>query len=112
MEIQAKSSFPRDTRRSVTAARPVAARAARVRRVPERAPSRPLIAALALARAADCEGRLPAAWYADPGDAARRALGLRGVPVVLGLDDRSIRWTLSDGLSDPRTQRSILVSWR
>jgi hypothetical protein len=66
----------------------------------------------AKALAAAFEGRLTAAWYADPGGAARRALGLRGVPVVLGLDDRAIRWTLSGGLSDPRTLRSILVSWR
>ena len=52
MEIQANSSLLCDTRRSVTAARPTAARAARVRRVPERPASRRLIAALALAASA------------------------------------------------------------
>jgi hypothetical protein len=66
----------------------------------------------AKAMAAGFEGRLEAAWYADPDGAARRALGLTGVPVVLGLRDRSIQWTLSGGVSDRRTLRAILVSWR
>ena len=66
----------------------------------------------AKAMAAGFEGRLEAAWYADPDGAARRALGLTGVPVVLGLRGRSIQWTLSGGVSDRRTLRSILVSWR
>jgi hypothetical protein len=65
----------------------------------------------AKALAASFEGRLEAAWYADPGGAARRALGLAGVPVVLGVRDRSIQWTLSGGV-DRRTLRSILGSWR
>lgn len=58
------------------------------------------------------EGRLDAAWYADPSGAARRALGLAGVPVALGLRDEHIQWTLSGGVADRRTLRSILVSWR
>ena len=62
--------------------------------------------------AAGFEGRLDAAWYADPDGAARRALRLTGVPVVLGLRDRSIQWTLSGGVADHRTLRSILGSWR
>jgi hypothetical protein len=66
----------------------------------------------AKAMAAGFEGRLGAAWYADPDGRARRALGLTGVPVVLGLRDGSIQWTLSGGVSDRRTLRSILVSWR
>jgi hypothetical protein len=60
----------------------------------------------------DLGGRLKAAFYADPGGAARRALGLPGVPMVLGLEDRTIRWTLSGTIPDPRTLRSILLSWR
>ena len=66
----------------------------------------------AKALAATFEGRLEASWYADPDGAARRALGLAGVPTVLGLRDRAIQWTLSGGVSDHRTLRSILVSWR
>jgi hypothetical protein len=66
----------------------------------------------AKAMAAGFEGRLDAAWYADPDGSARRALGLTGVPVVLGLRDGQIQWTLSGGVSDRRTLRSILVSWR
>jgi hypothetical protein len=68
--------------------------------------------AAAKAMARSFEGRLDAAWYADPSGAARRALGLAGVPVALGLRDAHIQWTLSGGVADRRTLRSILVSWR
>lgn len=69
-------------------------------------------AAAAKAMASSFEGRLAADWYADPTGAARQALGLTGVPVVLGLQGDGIQWTLSGGLADRRTLRSILVSWR
>jgi hypothetical protein len=58
-----------------------------------------------------CPGR-GRAWYADPDGAARRALGLTGVPVVLGMEGGEIRWTLSGAVADRRRLRSILVSWR
>lgn len=59
----------------------------------------------------DCRAR-GWAWYADPTGDARRALGLIGVPVVLGVSGDEIQWTLSGGVPDRRTLRSILVSWR
>ncbi len=58
------------------------------------------------------EGRLSAAWYADPSGAARRALGLAGVPIVLALQDGSIQWSLGGAPLDRRTLRSILGGWR
>jgi hypothetical protein len=67
-------------------------------------------AAKAMAKRFD--GRVQAVWYADPDGAARRALGLTGVPVVLGLEGGEIRWTLSGAVADRRRLRSILVSWR
>jgi hypothetical protein len=66
----------------------------------------------AKAMAARFEGRLQAAWYADPAGAARQALGLTGTPVVLGLDGDRIHWTLAGAAADRRTLRSILESWR
>lgn len=69
-------------------------------------------AAAAQAMAKGLAGRLTADWYADSIGAARQALGLTGVPVVLGLQGDGIQWTLSGGLADRRTLRSILVSWR
>jgi hypothetical protein len=68
--------------------------------------------ATAKAMAESFGDRLQAAWYADPAGDARRALGVTGIPVVLGLEGDSIRWTMSGGVSDRRTLRSILVSWR
>lgn len=62
--------------------------------------------------AAALEGHLQATWLADPAGSARRALGLGGVPAVLGLNNGSIQWTLSGGVAERRTLRSILVSWR
>lgn len=69
-------------------------------------------AADAKTMAARSEGRLEATWCADPSGAARRALGLTGVPVVLGLQGGEIQWTLSGAVADRRTLRSILASWR
>ncbi len=68
--------------------------------------------AAALSMARTFEGRLRTAWYADPSGAARRALGLPGVPVVLALQDDSIQWSLGGASLDRRTLRSILGSWR
>ena len=68
--------------------------------------------AAAQAMARSFEGRLDAAWYADPSGNARSTLGLGGVPVALGLRDQHIQWTLSGGMADRGTLRSILVSWR
>jgi hypothetical protein len=52
-----------------------------------------------------------AAWYADPSKEAFTQLKLHGVPVVLGVRDKTIQWTLNGILSDDKTFQSILNSW-
>jgi hypothetical protein len=99
---------------------------------PQSGPSRTLLAALAKARAnsaasvvvvvgSDVAGakaladEFPdlhaAAWYADPRGEALKELGLSGVPVTLGLDDESIRWSLAGVAPDRKTLPSVLSSW-
>lgn len=52
-----------------------------------------------------------AAFYADPTHEAFAALGLRGAPVVLGIRDQTIEWTLAGTVVDTRTFESILTTW-
>jgi hypothetical protein len=52
-----------------------------------------------------------ASWYADPGKAAFAQLKLHGVPVMLGIRDSKIQWTLNGILPDDKTMQSILTSW-
>ena len=50
-----------------------------------------------------------AAWYADPDRQAFGRLRLRGVPTILGLRARQIRWTLQGSLGSKGA--SSLESW-
>lgn len=52
-----------------------------------------------------------AGWYADPAKAAFTQLKLHGVPVVLGIRDQKIQWSLNGILQDDTTMHSILTSW-
>ena len=52
-----------------------------------------------------------ATWYADPGRAAFAQLKLHGVPVILGVRDQKIQWSLNGILPDSKTMQSILTSW-
>lgn len=52
-----------------------------------------------------------ATWYADPGRAAFGQLKLHGVPVILGVRDQKIQWSLNGILQDAKTMQSILTSW-
>lgn len=56
-------------------------------------------------------GLASAAWYADPDDRASTALDIKGAPSAVGLRDRSMEWKLVGVPADPRTVRSILLSW-
>jgi hypothetical protein len=98
---------------------------------PQSGPSHTLLAALAKARASSVAtvvvvgsdaagakslaGEFPdlhsAAWYADPRGEALKQLGLSGVPVTLGLDGESIRWSLAGVAPDRKTLPSVLSSW-
>lgn len=52
-----------------------------------------------------------AEWYADPSSKALAALKLSGVPVVLGVRDTTIEWSLSGVLAREAEVKSILASW-
>jgi hypothetical protein len=47
----------------------------------------------------------------DAAHEAYGALGLGGVPVILGVRGRTIEWTLAGVLADPGALESILTTW-
>jgi hypothetical protein len=52
-----------------------------------------------------------AKWFADPDLAGYTALELKGLPVVHGLRDRSIEWSLSGAAVPPARFFSMLSNW-
>jgi len=52
-----------------------------------------------------------AAWYADPTKDAFTQLKLHGIPVVLGIKERTIAWSLNGVLADAKISKSILNTW-
>jgi hypothetical protein len=52
-----------------------------------------------------------AKWFSDPDLAGYEALQLKGLPVVHGLRDRSIEWSLSGAAVPPARFLSMLVNW-
>jgi hypothetical protein len=62
------------------------------------------------------QSRLPkraeeATWFADTEESAWKALNLKGVPVLLAVQDGRIAWTLSGVLNDPEALESVVRSW-
>ena len=51
-----------------------------------------------------------ASWYADPDADAWNALGLEGLPVMMGVGQQRIGWTFS-GAPDRRLLESAIHSW-
>ena len=49
--------------------------------------------------------------FLDPSSVSLQAIGLKGVPMVFGMRDTAIQWTLGGTLSDPRKLESILGTW-
>lgn len=47
----------------------------------------------------------------DPSNVSFQVLGLKGVPMVFGMRDTAIQWTLGGTLTDARTVASILETW-
>jgi hypothetical protein len=99
---------------------------------PQSGPSRSLLAALEKARGAtpatvaivvggdraaanalagDFPGLTLASWYVDARGEAFRALALTGVPVVLGMREGGIEWSLAGVVPDRKTLPSVLASW-
>jgi hypothetical protein len=52
-----------------------------------------------------------ATWYADTNKSAFTQLKLHGVPVVLGVKQQTIEWSLNGVLSDINVAKSIVNSW-
>jgi hypothetical protein len=52
-----------------------------------------------------------ATWYADTTKNAFTQLKLHGVPVVLGVKQQTIEWSLNGVLSDVTVAKSIVNSW-
>lgn len=52
-----------------------------------------------------------ASWYADTDKSAFNLLKLHGAPMVLGVKQKTIAWSLSGVLSDVNVARSILNTW-
>lgn len=52
-----------------------------------------------------------AIWYADTTKSAFTLLKLHGVPVILGVKDQIIQWSLNGVLSDVNVAKSIVNTW-
>src|ERR1051326_4963766 len=52
-----------------------------------------------------------ASWYADPNRSAFTLMKLTGAPMILGIKQRTIAWSLSGILSDVNVAKSILNTW-
>jgi len=52
-----------------------------------------------------------AAWYADINKTAFTQLKLHGVPVILGVKQQTIEWSLNGVLQDINVAKSIVNSW-
>lgn len=52
-----------------------------------------------------------ASWYADTDKTAYSQLQLHGAPVVLGLRQQTIQWSLNGVLPDTNVSRSVVNTW-
>jgi len=52
-----------------------------------------------------------ATWYADTNRSAFSLMKLTGAPMILGIKQRTISWSLSGVLSDVNVAKSILNTW-
>jgi hypothetical protein len=52
-----------------------------------------------------------ATWYADPNKSAFSLMKLTGAPMILGIKQQTISWSLSGILSDVNVAKSILNTW-
>lgn len=56
-------------------------------------------------------GPAPVAWYADTTDAAWHALQVRSTPMLSGVRDGALQWTISGVLNDPAMVEPVIRSW-
>jgi hypothetical protein len=50
-------------------------------------------------------------WFADAGDEAWQALKLTGTPVLIGVQDGEMKWTIAGVLNDPKMVDSVVRTW-
>lgn len=50
-------------------------------------------------------------WYADPTRAALAQMKLHGVPVVVGMNQQTMKWIVNGVIPDPKNFKAILNSW-
>lgn len=61
---------------------------------------------------AAARGFAPSHWYADPAGHAARAMGVKGAPALLGVDERNIiRWRMDGPLLKPVEVRALIERW-
>ena len=53
----------------------------------------------------------PLAWFADADGSAAKALKAAGTPMLLGVRDGQVEWTLVGVLSRPKSLESIVRTW-
>jgi hypothetical protein len=53
----------------------------------------------------------PVTWYADANDAAWQALQVRSTPMLMGVRDGALQWTISGVLNDPSMVEPVIRSW-
>jgi hypothetical protein len=70
----------------------------------------PVEGAATIAERAVPQGLRGATWYADREGDAWTALGLTGLPVMMGVDGETIAWTLR-GAQDRRLLESVVRTW-
>ena len=51
------------------------------------------------------------AWYADERSEAWQAFGLKGTPVLIGVERGEIDWTIAGVLNDPKALESVVRKW-
>jgi hypothetical protein len=52
-----------------------------------------------------------ASWFADSSRNAATALNLQGAPMIVGIQDRTIRWRVNGFPRDPKFLQSLLATW-
>jgi hypothetical protein len=67
--------------------------------------------AVASATRAKLRDLADAQWYTDQPGTAWAALKMSGVPMVFGVRDKTIEWSLSGVLPSDAQVKSILASW-
>ena len=56
-------------------------------------------------------GKIAVPWFADAADEAWQALKLSGVPILIGVEDNVIKWSIAGVLNDPKMVDSVVRTW-